>query len=117
MTYLAQNYLAPSLEVRKALRSFYGIGRFRAHHMCDQLGLPPSIRVGALSPSQLGVLTRFVTHMYFTEGDLRRAIGEDIHRLIRIASYRGFRHVARLPLRGQRTRTNSRSSRRTRARA
>lgn len=116
MAYIVQTYLAPKLQVRKALTTFFGVGRFRALQVCDQLGFRATRRVEELTPSQLAVLTRILTHTYFTESELRRAISDDVKRLIRIASYRGFRHVQRLPLRGQRTRTNSRSARRTKER-
>lgn len=117
MAYIVHTYLAPTLRVRKALTSLFGIGTFRAHQICDQLGFRETKRIGDLSSSHIAVLTRILTHSYFTESELRRAIGEDVKRLISIASYRGFRHVQRLPLRGQRTRTNSRSARRTSSRA
>jgi small subunit ribosomal protein S13 len=117
MAYIVHTYLPPTLAVRKGLTSFFGIGKFRAHHMCDQLGLHEGMRVGDLSPTHISILTRMITHSYFTESELRRAISDDVKRLIAIASYRGFRHVQRLPLRGQRTRTNSRSARRTGTRA
>jgi small subunit ribosomal protein S13 len=117
MAYLVHTHLSPRLPVRKALTSFFGIGPFRAHMICDQLGFRTTKRVEEMSAAHIAVLTRILTHTYFTESELRRAIAEDVKRLVSIASYRGFRHVQRLPLRGQRTRTNSRSARRTGVRA
>ena len=112
MAYLVHTYLQPSLSVRKALCKFFGIGIFRANHICDTLGFSRTKCIRDLTVSHINILTRIITQTYFTESELKRAISEDIKRLIQIGSYRGFRHVQRLPVRGQRTRTNSRSCRR-----
>jgi small subunit ribosomal protein S13 len=111
MAYLVHTYLKPTLPVRKALTHFFGIGEFRSNQICDNLGFKTKKIVGDLSPAHIQVLTRILTHTYFTESELSRAISADIKRLISIGSYRGFRHVQKLPLRGQRTRTNSRTAR------
>jgi len=111
MAYIVHTYLRPTLTIRKALTQLFGIGTFRAHQICDQLGFPLKKRVEQLTPSHINILTRILTHSYFTESELQRAVSEDIKRLIFIGCYRGFRHVLRLPLRGQRTRTNARTCR------
>jgi len=111
MAYLLHTYLKPKLTVKKALLQFYGIGQFRSQQICDTLGLRQKTLICHLLPRHFILLTRILTHTYFTESELKRTIAEDIHRLIQIASYRGFRHVQRLPVRGQRTKSNSRTSR------
>ena len=111
MAYLVHTYLKPTLHIRRALTTFFGIGDFRSKQICDNLGFKKKKLVAELSTAHIQILTRILTHTYFTESELNRAIAADIKRLISIGSYRGFRHVQKLPLRGQRTRTNSRTCR------
>jgi small subunit ribosomal protein S13 len=68
---------------------------------------PP--RMNELSEGQVDRLREIIDREYLTEGDLRRDVNQNIRRLIEIGSYRGLRHRRGLPVRGQRTRTNSRT--------
>ena len=113
MAYILHNHLPPTMRIRHALTKIFGICAYRSDQICDQLGFQRSLRVHMLSPSQVDQLTRILTQYYYTGSELQRAIIHDIQRLISIGCYRGFRHVQRLPVRGQRTHTNSRTSRRT----
>jgi len=67
--------------------------------------------VRALTEEEVARLRETVDHEYRVEGDLRREINLNIKRLVEIGCYRGKRHRAGLPVRGQRTRTNSRTRR------
>jgi small subunit ribosomal protein S13 len=71
----------------------------------------PAVRVKDLSEEQVGRIRDVVEKEYRVEGDLRREVQSDIKRLIEINCYRGTRHRMRLPVHGQRTRTNARTRR------
>ncbi len=91
-----------------ALTYIYGIGRRRAHSICDVTGISPVIRVRELSEGDLDRLRAEIAN-HEVEGDLRREVSMNIKRLRDLGSYRGIRHRRGLPLRGQRTRTNART--------
>lgn len=93
-----------------SLRSIYGIGPTRANEVLKQTGLNPDKRAKDLTSEEVQALVKAISS-YQTEGDLRKQVRENIERLRRIGSYRGQRHAAGLPVRGQRTRTNARTKR------
>ena len=93
-----------------ALRYIKGIGPKIAQDVVKQANLNPEMRARDLTSEEIGRLGG-VIDKYLTEGDLKRKVADDIDRLRRIRCYRGLRHMASLPTRGQRTRTNSRSVR------
>lgn len=92
-----------------SLRYIYGIGPVRAKEICEKLGIDVSTRASQLTENDLSRINQLLQNEYVVEGDLRRKIQTDIRRLITIKSYRGQRHRLGLPVRGQRTRTNSRT--------
>jgi len=94
-----------------ALQSIYGIGATSSKHIMAIAGVDPGIRVKELAEEQVGRIRDVVDKQYRVEGDLRREIQSNIKRLIEIGSYRGTRHRVRLPVHGQRTRTNARTKR------
>tara|TARA_B100000902_G_C27160364_1_gene838446 strand:+ start:59 stop:418 length:360 start_codon:yes stop_codon:yes gene_type:complete len=91
-----------------ALTSIYGIGITRANKICSDSGVDKSKKVKDLNEKDLEVLRNFV-EKYQLEGDLRRENSINIKRLMDIGSYRGIRHRKSLPLRGQKTKNNSRT--------
>ena len=94
-----------------ALQSIYGLGATSSQRILAAAGIDPGIRVKELSEGQVGQLQDIIAKQYKVEGDLRRAVQSDIKRLIEISCYRGIRHRMRLPVHGQRTRTNARTKR------
>ena len=92
-----------------SLRYIYGVGPALSRQICQRLGLDPNMRADNLSEGDLGRLNAFLQASYTVEGDLRRQVANDIKRLVGIHAYRGLRHRAGLPVRGQRTRTNART--------
>lgn len=92
-----------------ALRYIYGIGPTRANEILAKTGINPDTRTRDLSDSEVAALRAVVESDYQVEGDLRRFESMSIKRLVDIGCYRGRRHRAGLPLRGQRTRTNART--------
>ncbi|MCE2870563.1 MAG: 30S ribosomal protein S13 [Oxalobacteraceae bacterium] len=90
------------------LTSIYGIGRPRAHKICEATGVPATKKVKDLDDSELEKL-RDEIGKFIVEGDLRRELSMNIKRLMDLGCYRGLRHRRGLPCRGQRTRTNART--------
>lgn len=91
-----------------ALTAIYGIGRERALVVCKGAGVTPSSKVKELTEAQVEALRTEIAK-YTVEGDLRREVSMNIKRLMDLGCYRGQRHRRGLPVRGQRTRTNSRT--------
>ena len=95
--------------VEVGLTYIYGIGRTRSAVILKDAGVSPDIRVKDLSEEDVRKITRVIDEQGRVEGDLRKEISMNIKRLVEIGSYRGSRHRRNLPVRGQRTRTNSRN--------
>ena len=95
--------------VEVGLTYLFGIGPTRAQEILAHTKVNPDIRVKDLSEADVAAIREFVSKNYKVEGDLRREVQMSIKRLIEIGSYRGMRHRRNLPVRGQRTRTNSRT--------
>jgi 30S ribosomal protein S13 len=95
--------------VEVGLTYLYGIGPTRAQQILAHTKVNPDIRVKDLSEADVAAIREFISKTYKVEGDLRREVQMSIKRLIEIGSYRGMRHRRNLPVRGQRTRTNSRT--------
>ena len=98
-------------QVRIALTAIYGIGRARALTICEKTGVDGTKKVKDLSEDFVSKLRDYVEKNLRIEGELRRDISGTIKRLKEIGSYRGTRHAKHLPVRGQRTKTNSRTVR------
>ncbi|MBI2099677.1 30S ribosomal protein S13 [Candidatus Uhrbacteria bacterium] len=92
------------------LTAIYGIGYSRARRILKEAGVPANAKPGGVSVEDENKIRRAI-EQFTTEGDLRREISANIKRLKDIGSYRGGRHSRKLPARGQRTRTNSRTVR------
>lgn len=95
--------------VEVGLTYLYGIGPTRAREILVQARVNPDIRVKDLSESDVAAIREYIGKHFTVEGDLRREVQMSIKRLIEIGSYRGLRHRRNLPVRGQRTKTNSRT--------
>jgi len=94
-----------------ALQGIYGIGTTSSQRILAATGIDPGLRVKELSEEQVGQIRDVIDKQYKVEGDLRREVQSNIRRLIEISCYRGTRHRLRLPVHGQRTRTNARTKR------
>lgn len=96
-------------KVLYALPKIFGIGLSSARRILAATGVDPNKRVGELSDEELASIRKEIESGYKVEGELRAEIAANIKRFIEIGCYRGLRHRARLPVRGQRTRTNART--------
>ena len=93
-----------------ALTYIYGIGRNNVKGLLKQASVDGDKRAKDLNNQEISRLQRAIDKIN-TEGNLKKQIRENIQRLKRIGSYRGLRHKANLPVKGQRTRTNARTKR------
>ncbi len=91
-----------------ALMYLYGVGRPLGQKIVDAVGIPRNRLIDSLSEDELNLI-REELKKYVIEGDLRREVAGNIKRLQEIGTYRGSRHKKRLPVRGQRTKTNART--------
>ncbi|ANG66183.1 30S ribosomal protein S13 [Chlamydia gallinacea] len=96
-------------KLKISLRYIYGIGPALSEEIIAKLQLNPEARAAELTEEEIGRLNSLLQTEYVVEGDLRRRVQSDIKRLIAIHAYRGQRHRLSLPVRGQRTKTNSRT--------
>ena len=92
------------------LTAVYGVGRPRAQSVLSDLGVDHGARPKDLTPAQESAL-RETIEKFTVEGELRRQISANVRRLKDIKAHRGTRHLRKLPARGQRTKTNSRTVR------
>ena len=92
-----------------ALTYIYGVGPAVAKQVLKDLGINPAVRAKDLKDDEVANLASHLEKNYPVEGALRRLILQNIGRLKEIYCYRGLRHRRSLPVRGQRTRSNSRS--------
>ena len=96
-----------------ALTAIYGIGINTSKTILKRLNIDPDCKAPDLSENDIAALRELLeTDEFQLEGDLKRVISLNIKRLIEISSVRGRKHLKGLPVRGQRTRTNNRTSRR-----
>jgi small subunit ribosomal protein S13 len=91
-----------------SLMYIYGVGRSLGQKILTKVGIEWTKKMGELSEAELDKI-REELKKYIIEGDLRREISGNIKRLTEIGTYRGSRHKKRLPVRGQRTKTNART--------
>jgi len=93
-----------------ALTYIHGIGRTSARKILDDLGIDRARRMNDLSEDELNNIRKEIdSDTYLIEGELRREVSMNIKRLMDMKSYRGLRHRAHLPVRGQNTRVNART--------
>ena len=95
--------------VEVGLTYIFGIGPTRSRQALTATSVNPDTRVKDLTETEVTAIREYISKNWKVEGDLRRSEQLNIKRLIEIGCYRGLRHRRSLPVRGQRTRTNSRT--------
>lgn len=103
--------LPDNKRVEISLTYLYGIGLTRAQRVLEAAKIDPNKRAKSLTPEEVNRLKEFIEKNYKVEGELRQIIKQNINLLKELQAYRGVRHLRHLPVRGQRTRTNSRTVR------
>ena len=94
-----------------ALTYIYGIGRTNVTAVMKAATIDPSRRVSTLTDEEISHLAKVIEKTCIVEGNLRQLVAANIKRLREIGSYRGIRHMRKLPVHGQRTRSNARTKR------
>ena len=113
MVRILGNNLSNKKKMYIALTAIYGIGINTSKKILERLNIDPNSKAPDLSDKDVAALRELLeTDEFQLEGDLKRVISLNIKRLIEISSVRGRKHLKGLPVRGQRTRTNNRTSRR-----
>ncbi len=111
MARIAGTNIPNDKRIEIALTYVHGIGLTSSHNILAKLKINPDIRVKDLSEKDLSDLRVEIDQNYEVEADLMRKVSLNIKRLKEIKAYRGLRHSAGLPSRGQRTKTNARTKR------
>src|SRR5687767_7473579 len=101
--------LPQNKQVGVGLTYIHGIGRTRSRNILVKADVNPATRVKELTEDEATRIRKVVLDEGRVEGDLRKEVTQNIKRLMEIGSYRGVRHRRNLPVRGQRTHTNSRT--------
>lgn len=95
--------------IEVALTYIYGIGKSFSKQITFEAGIDPNKRTNTLTDEEIAKIRDIIERNYKVEGDLRKEFSINIKRLMDVGCYRGLRHRRGLPVRGQRTRTNSRT--------
>lgn len=95
--------------VEIGLTYIYGIGRTSSKKILEEAGIDTSKRIKDLTDDEVAKIRAIIDRDYTVEGDLKREVSLNIKRLMEINCYRGQRHKRKLPVRGQRTKTNART--------
>ncbi len=98
-------------QIETALTYIYGIGPKFSKDILKKAKIDPTIRANKLTDKEISQIQEVINNNYTVEGELQRIVTSNIKRLKDINSYRGNRHKANLPSRGQQTRTNARTRR------
>jgi len=101
--------LPKSKKVLYGLQYIFGIGRTISGEILQKANVNPNKKVSELTEEEVAQIRSVITSDYKVEGALRSEVQQNIKRLMDIGAYRGLRHRRGLPVRGQRTRTNSRT--------
>ncbi len=109
MARIAGITLPPEKRVEIGLTYIFGIGRSRSNKILQEAKIDKDKKVKALSEEEISQIRQILEKQEKIEGELRSETTQNIKRLVDIACYRGLRHRRRLPLRGQRTKTNART--------
>ena len=97
--------------VEVALTYFYGVGRTLSNKILKATKISPNKRTRDLSPVEVNLIKTYIEKNFKVEGELRQVIKQNIGLLKDLQAYRCVRHMRHLPVRGQRTKTNSRTVR------
>jgi small subunit ribosomal protein S13 len=109
MARIAGITLPPDKRIEIGLTYIYGIGRSKSKLILEEAKIDKDKKVKALSEDEINKIRQIIEKREKIEGDLRKEVTMNIKRLIDIGCYRGSRHKRKLPVRGQRTKTNART--------
>lgn len=102
--------LPKNKKVEIGLTYIYGIGRTSSMKILKEANVDTAKRIHELTDDEVAKIREIIERDFHVEGDLKREVSLNIKRLMEIGCYRGIRHKRKLPVRGQRTKTNARTS-------
>ncbi|MFW6160724.1 MAG: 30S ribosomal protein S13 [Acidobacteriota bacterium] len=117
MARIAGITLPPEKRIEIGLTYIFGLGRSKANSILEEAEIDKDKKVKALSEDEINRIRQIIEKREKIEGDLRKEVNMNIKRLMDIGCYRGLRHKRRLPVRGQRSRTNARTRKGPRGRS
>ncbi len=109
MARIAGITLPPEKRIEIGLTYIYGIGRSKSLKILEEARIDVNKKVKSLTDDEVNRIRQIIEKREKIEGDLRKDVTMNIKRLIDIGCYRGLRHKKKLPVRGQRTKTNART--------
>jgi small subunit ribosomal protein S13 len=109
MARIAGITLPQEKRIEVGLTYIYGIGRAKSNAILAEAKIDKNKKVKALTEDEINKIRQIIEKRERIEGDLRKDVSMNIKRLIDIGCYRGLRHKRKLPVRGQRTKTNART--------
>ena len=109
MARIAGITLPPEKRIEIGLTYIYGIGRSKSKTILQEAKIDKDKKVKALTEEEINKIRQIIEKREKIEGDLRKEVAMNIKRLVDIGCYRGMRHKRKLPVRGQRTKTNART--------
>jgi small subunit ribosomal protein S13 len=109
MARIAGITLPPEKNIEVGLTYIYGIGRSKSNKILEEAKIDKEKKVKNLTEDEVNKIRQIIEKREKIEGDLRKEVSINIKRLIDIGCYRGLRHKRKLPVRGQRTKTNART--------
>jgi len=109
MARIAGITLPPDKRIEVGLTYIYGIGRSKSNKILEEAKIDKNKKVKALSEDEVNKIRQIIEKREKIEGDLRKEVSMNIKRLIDIGCFRGMRHKRKLPVRGQRSKTNART--------
>lgn len=110
MLYIFGKTIPVNKKIIYSLTNIFGINSYNSKKICKNIGINPSVRINSLKKNQIRKLIQYIDQNLVIEQDLKRNIILNKKNLINIKSYRGLRNLQGLPIRGQRTHTNSKTS-------
>lgn len=110
MVYILGLNLSDNIPVSLGLQKIYGIGKNISKQLCAEVGVDIWTKLGSLSEEKIRLLTRLVRTRYLIDVELKREVYQSIRKEMDSRSYQGLRHRYGLPVNGQRTRSNARTS-------
>ena len=109
MARIAGITLPPNKRVEIGLTYLFGIGRSKSNKILEDAKIDKNKKVKDLTEEEVNTIRQIIEKQEKIEGDLRKDVSMNIKRLVEISAYRGIRHRRRLPVRGQRSKTNART--------
>jgi small subunit ribosomal protein S13 len=97
--------------IRIAITNIYGIGQYKSNQICNTLGFDKNLKVENISELEISKLIDFILKEKLIGTELERNLKKDLSKLLDNKCYRGYRHRYKLPVRGQKTKTNAKTQR------